>query len=332
VEAPAAIPATAPTAKKGRGGLYVALALVLALVALGAQAFYVAKAKEAMKFDFVRNGPILGQGDADGLGRGPQSLAGDAQGNIFFLDDQDRPEMRLQKFDQDMKFVGKYKPLRPDQALIRALDVDVDAKGEVFVLEASGLVLALDNNLRFVNSFKIQVNDPSSMAVSADGHVYVASRGDSKIQIYDAAGRTAGEFGAPGTKSGDLASPVKLAFDGQGRLAVLEDLPDAPRVKVFDKDLKPERSFRLIGVHLSPPLRIAADALGLLYVNDFDGSEGILVYRLDKGKQIGAVKGTTQGEVFVSPGSVGADRYSERVYVHTIPGLIPCAMPPGHLS
>lgn len=328
--APTPLAAAPAQAQGGNTGLYVSLGLLVVLTALGGQALYMAKAREAMKFDFVRKGDIIGQGLADGQGTGPQSIAGDAGGNIFFLDGQDRPEMRLQKFGSDMKFVAKYKPTRPDQALNHALDVDVDAKGDVFVLENNDSVLELDNDLHFMDSFKIAVNDPSGMAVSADGRVFVGSRGDNKVDIFTADGKAAGEFGAPGTDSGDLALPARLAFDGKGDLTVLEDMPNGLHAEVFDKDLKPQRSFKLADVPMCPPLRIAADNRGLLFVNDFDGGKGIVVYRLDKGKQIGQVKGTNQGDLFISPGSIGANRYTGRIYVHTIPGLIPCDMPAGH--
>lgn len=336
VEAPPAptveASATAVPAKKGKGGLFVALALLAVLAGLGGQAYYVARAKAAMKFDFDRNGAILGQGVADGLGTGPQSIAGDAKGDVFFLDGQEREVMRLQKFDANIKYVCKYQPTRADQVLGHAIDVDCDAKGNVYVLENNGVILTLDNDLRFLNTAKVQVNDPAAMAVSADGRIFVAARGDNKVQIFDGSGRSLGEFGAPGTKSGDLARPCKITFDGAGRLAVLEDTADVPRVKVFDKDLKLERSFRLVGVHLCPPLRIGADTLGLMYLNDFDGNKGILVYNLASGKQIGEVKGTSQGDVIVTPGSCGANHYAQRIYVHTIPGMIPCAFPAGHLN
>jgi sugar lactone lactonase YvrE len=330
----AAVPAETPAAASettGRSGLYVTLGLLAVLAALGGQAVYMARARAAMKFDFIRKGDIIGQGLADGQGTGPKSLAGDSNGNVFFLDGEDRSEMRLQKFDADMKFVAKYKAAHADEALGHALDVDVDAKGDVFVLQAAGQVLVLDNNLRWLSAFKVAVNDPSCMAVSADGRVFIGSRGDNEVQIFQADGRAAGVFGAPGTDSGDVVSPARLTFDGEGRLAVLEDLPGVLRVKVFSKDMKEERDFKLADVPMCAPLRIAGDSRGLLYVNDFDGGKGVMVYNLDKGKEVGQVKGTNQGDLFITPGSIGANRFTGRIYVHTIPGLIPCAMPAGHV-
>jgi hypothetical protein len=238
--------------------------------------------------------------------------------------------MRLQKFDQNQNFVAKYKATRPEQLLGKAQDLAVDSQGMVYVLRADGAILELDNNLRFQNEVQVKVNDPSSMAVTDDGKIIVASRGDSKIQVFGTDGRVVTEFGASGTHSGDVATPVRLSLDGAGNLAVLEDLPDSPRVKVFDKDYKLLRSFRLLGLGMGPYVRMGSDSKGRLFLNDFMGSTGILVYRMDSGKQIGEVKGTTQGDLFVSPGAVGVNRFTDSVMVHTIPGLIPCILPVGH--
>ena len=322
--------APAASAKKGRGGLYVTLALIAALGGLGVQAFYVARQKAAMKFDFIRTGSIIPQGLADGQGTGPTALAGDSEGNIFFLDGAERSDMRLQKFDKNEKFVGKYKPTRGEQVLGKAMDLAVDAEGGVYVLRSDGTILEMDNDLRFKAAVPVKVSDPSAMAVSDDGRIFVASRGDNKIQVFGNDGHVITEFGAAKTQSGDIATPIRLCFDAAGDLAVLEDLPESPRLKLFDKDLKMVRSFRLLGVSMCPPLRLGADDKGRLFINDFSGNTGILIYRLDKGKQIGQVKGTSQGDLFVSPGSVGVNRFTGAILVHTIPGLIPCTMPVGH--
>lgn len=328
--APSAKAVAASPAKKGRGGLVVTLILVAALVALGFQAVYMARAKAAMKYDFVRAGAIISQGLADGQATGATAVVGDADGNIFFLDGQDRPEMRLQKFDKNEKFLAKYKPVHAEQVLGRAVDMDVDADGNLYVLKNDGTILELDNDLKFRSAVSVKVTEPNALAVGPDGHLYVASRGANKVQVFGADGSVVTEFGAAGTHSGDIASPVRLCFSGAGELAVLEDLPDAPRVKVFDKGLKEERSFRLLGLHMCPPLRIAADNRGRLFLNDSAGDSGIRVYNLDNGKQTGQVLGTAQGDLFVSPGSLCVNRFTGTIFVHTIPGLIPCVMPVGH--
>jgi hypothetical protein len=318
------------TAKKGRGGMLVSLILVAALGGLGLQAFYMARAKAAMKYDFVRSGSIISQGLADGQGTGPQAVVGDPQGNIFFLDGADRSEMRLQKFDRTEAFVAKYKPVKAEQVLGRAQDMDVDAAGNVYVLKADGTVLELDNDLKFKAAVTVKVADPGVLAVGPDGHLYVASAGANKVQVFGADGSVITEFGAAGTHSGDIAAPSRMCFDGAGDLAVLENLPDAPRIKVFDKSLKLERSFKMLGLHMVPPLRIQADNHGRLFVNDSAGDSGIRVYNLANGDQTGQVLGTAQGDLFVSPGSIGVNRFTGTIMVHTIPGLIPCVMPAGH--
>ena len=331
--APGAAPASraaVSTAKKGRGGMIVTLVLLAVLAGLGLQAFYMARAKAAMKFDFVRAGSIISQGLADGQGTGPQAVVGDAHGDIFFLDGQDRNEMRLQKFDRNEQFLAKYKPVHAEQVLGRALDMDVDGDGNVYVLKNDSTVLELDGDLKFKQVVSVKVGDPNALAVGPDGHLYVASRGANKVQVFGADGSVITEFGAPGTKSGDIAAPTRLCFDGAGELAVIEDLPDAPRVKIFDRKLKEERSFRLLGMHMTPYLRICADNHGRLFFNDSSGDTGIRVYSADSGDQTGQVMGTAQGDLFVNPGSVGANRFTGTVMVHTIPGLIPCVMPAGH--
>jgi streptogramin lyase len=317
-------------AKKSRSGLYIAVALVAVLGGLAFQSVYMVRAKAAMKFDLDRAGKIISQGLADGQGTGPRAVVGDPKGNLFFLDGEERPEERLQKFDKNLDFVAKYKPKNAESQLGKAKSMGIDAKGTIYILGEEKRVLVIDNDLKFVRSFPLPGINPSALAADDEGVIYVASREDNKVVMYDATGKALGEFGAPGTKTGDLANPSRLVMGPKGDLVVLEELPEFPRVKVFDKDHKVKKAFRALDLVMAPPVMPAVDNQGNLFMNDPAGTSGVLVFRLSSGKQIGQVKGTTQGDLFVAPGGAGANRFTGTVYVHTIPGLIPCTMPAGH--
>ncbi len=327
--AKAAVVAPVPVPKKGKGSL-VTLIVLAVLGGLAAQAYFAARSKAALKFDFVRAGAIIPQGLADGEGTGPTAILGDASDNVYFLDRSGQPEMRLQKFGKDMKFVSKYQPHKGEEMLVNIIDMGIDKAGTLYLLNNDGMVKVVDSNLKFIRNFKTPVHGARAIAADDKSRIFIASQGENKIQIFDPLGASLGEFGAPGTNSGDVANPARLTMGGGGVLAVLEDLPEAFRIKTFGSDLKMIKSFRVNEIPMCAPLRIGADDKGMLYINDHLGGKGVVVLKLSSGKVFGQVKGTTDNVFFISPGSIAANRFTGKIYVHTIPGMVPSELPSSH--
>jgi hypothetical protein len=325
-EAVKAAPLAAPA--KSRSGLITIVAVVAVLGGLAFQSFYMVRAKAAMQFDLQRAGKIIAQGLGDGQATGPRALAADPQGDVFFLDGQERPVERLQKFSPSMDFVAKYQPKTVEASLGASRAMAIDEQGTLYLLVDDKRVLVIDNALKFVRVFPIQVAEASAIAADS-GKVYVSSRSDNKVAIYGTDGAPEGEFGAPGTKTGDLANPALMNIGPKGELVVLEAI-EPPRIKVFDKSHALVKTFNALDLTMAPPVMMGTDNAGFLYFNDPSGANGVLIYKLSSGKLIGQVKGTVQGDLFIFPGGIGANRFTGTVYVHTVPGLIPCTLPAGH--
>ncbi|BDG03125.1 CARDB domain-containing protein [Anaeromyxobacter oryzae] len=77
-----------------------------------------------------------------------------------------------------------------------------------------------------------QLLAPTGIAVDAGGNVYVADRGNGRIQVFTSAGAFVTSLAAPGQGAGQLASPSGLALDaGASRLLVADSGND--RVQAF---------------------------------------------------------------------------------------------------
>jgi DNA-binding beta-propeller fold protein YncE len=65
-----------------------------------------------------------------------------------------------------------------------------------------------------------QLNAPAALAVGPDRLVYVADRGNHRIQVFKPGGSLVRSFGAYGTGDGELSYPAGIGFDPAGRLLV----------------------------------------------------------------------------------------------------------------
>ncbi len=63
---------------------------------------------------------------------------------------------------------------------------------------------------------------PQSLAMDADGHLWVADACNHRIQVFDSQGTLLNHWGTEGSEPGQLRYPYDLAFDGQGNLWVVE--------------------------------------------------------------------------------------------------------------
>ncbi|MBU4254564.1 MAG: 6-bladed beta-propeller, partial [Acidobacteria bacterium] len=62
--------------------------------------------------------------------------------------------------------------------------------------------------------------------------VYVADTDNNRVQKFSGEGEWICRFGSPGAADGQMALPIGLAVDGQGRVLVLEN--GNGRIQVFD--------------------------------------------------------------------------------------------------
>jgi hypothetical protein len=71
----------------------------------------------------------------------------------------------------------------------------------------------------------------TGVALDARGNVYVSDRAESKLWVFDAAGRSQRAIGRKGEGPGEFQAPTGIAFDGAGRLYV-RDLNQVSRFAV----------------------------------------------------------------------------------------------------
>jgi hypothetical protein len=306
----------------------VPVGMLLVLVAVGVFLFAHARYLASLTFDMDRVGNIVPQGHDQGQATSVANLAGDPQGHTFVLESPVDGPARLQRFDvQDSPDTLVYKPGKTGRDLSGATDVDCDSKGDVYVLLKDGRIQVLDNNLKYLRTIQTGILDATAASVDSSGRVYVADEVENKVVYFDANGRRTGEFGAPGEGDTSLVMPILLRVTPNDEILVVEDTPLGMRGRIFAKDLTLRKTFLVDKVQGSPWVRVGVNSQDKAFFNDPAGSIGVACWDLATGKYFGASETTKDGVKFVSPGCVGADRYTPDVYVHTVPGLITCMLP-----
>jgi hypothetical protein len=313
---------------KSKAPMIVAI-MVLVVGLIGAQIYHKARKEASLQFDMTRVGRVISTGMSDGQGMSPLALQGDSEDNLYFLDGQGTDPARLQKFSPSCDFIKKYVPSSASHMIAGPADIDVDKDGNPWVLLKNSSVVVLDKDLKYVKTIPTGVAGPAGLGILPDGRFVVASQIDNKIVVFSPLGQKIGEFGAPGTKSGDVISPLRLRATASGLIAVIENMSGGLRMKVFGPDFKQLTQFNLDGLSWAEPVKLGVTKDDLMFCNDTMGGHGVMIWRLKDGEYLGASKGTTDNQLFISPGSGGANKYSKSVFVHSINGLTKCRMPEG---
>lgn len=132
-------------------------------------------------------------------------------------------------YDEARRLVARFGTVGYERGqFVAIVAITTDADG-IYVLDQVGLaVQAFDRRGRFLrgwgehavgpHSFSL----PSGIAVSPAGNVFVADALRHEVKVFDPEGAYLGRFGGNGRQLGDLGYPGQLAFDGEGRLLVVE--------------------------------------------------------------------------------------------------------------
>jgi hypothetical protein len=320
------VPAAAPKAAGRKTGLVLG-ALAVLLVAIGAQVFFLARHQAALDLNLVRVGTQIPYGMDQGQALSPQNLQGDKQDNLYFLEGMGGQAPGLLKFDPLNRFLVRYKPARPAEVLVDVADLAVSAQGAVYVLQKSGDIKVFDSELKFQRAFKVSVSAPTGMGIDSKDRLFISSMNDNKVQIFTATGAPAGEFGSPGSNTGDLASPVRLRVGADDLVVVLELLSDGLRLKSFTPDLKLKRQVKVKDIPWSEAMRMGLNADDIVILNDSATNKAVGFYDMRAGELRGYAKGTTDNILFLSPGSCGANEYSRSFFIHSVGGLTRALIP-----
>ena len=131
-----------------------------------------------------------------------------------------------------------------------------------------------------------QLNQPSDVAVSKDGRIYIVDGVNNKIRVFDQNGGPVSSFGRQGSGNGEFRYPLGIDIDALGNVYVADS--GNHRVQIFDPDggfiagLKapPQKA------HAADPTDVAVDdTRNRCYVVDNDNHR-ILLYDLAQRKLI----------------------------------------------
>ena len=109
---------------------------------------------------------------------------------------------------------------------------------------------------------------PWGMALDAEGRLYVADRGNARIQIFSPDGKYLRSFGRKGSGPGELNGPVDVAVTHDGFVFVAD--AGNQRVQVFSQDGIYFHGFGTVTgkVAMKDPQSIAVTLDGQVYVQD----------------------------------------------------------------
>jgi len=195
------------------------------------------------------------EGNAPGQFKGPWGISVDKQGNVYVADTWNH---RIEKFDANGKFVKAWGGFA---------DTGGKATGQ------PGLFWG-----------------PRSIAMDADGNLYVTDTGNKRIQKFDRDGNFLGQWGGFGIEKGQFNEPVGIAISSQTGDIFVADTWNH-RVQRFDKDFNfiaewPVHGWEGESVNNKP--YIAVDSHDNVYVTD---PEGYRVIAFDHAGNVKAVLG-----------------------------------------
>ena len=188
----------------------------------------------------------------------------------------DRDNHRLQVLTAEGAFIATVgskgsQPLQFDCPL----DVAINQDGKVFVTEiTSNCVQVLNADLTYSHTIRAEFNNPRGITIDAEGLIYVADRGNNRVQKFTPEGKLLAVIGSKGEGGGRLNGPFGLCFDGYGILYVTEY--GSNTVSMFTSE---GRFLGYIGdsdgSSFKQPVFIVSDQTGRLYISD---EKGVYIY------------------------------------------------------
>ncbi len=234
---------------------------------------YVFRRSQAMPIlVFDRTGKFL-RGWGDGLFKTPHFLRVDPAGHVWVTDRGHH--LQAYEFDANGKLLMTLgtKDVPGDNTSQDAFngmaDVAVAKNGAIFIADGEGpntRVVKLTSAGKFVQWWggkgtdPGQFNMPHSIAIDADGHIYVADRSNNRIQIFDTSGKFLDQWTNFGTPWGVFVKDGLLyCVDGSDNNVLL--IANAKDGKIID---------RIEGLH--NPTAVAVDSTGAIYIGEVNGA------------------------------------------------------------
>ena len=170
---------------------------------------------------------------------------------------------------------GPYAVCFPDDVTADSLGNVYLANGYIRIYDSAGTYLNAIGSFNDPGAGEYQFDNPTGVAVAADGTVYVADSGNERVQVYDSDRLyfdTLGETGVPGDDTDHFNRPADVAVDSLGNVYVADQ--GNHRVQVFDAALTYLRTLGEPGDNFGQfqdGMGLALDAQNRLYVTDDSG-------------------------------------------------------------
>ncbi len=204
----------------------------------------------------------------------------------------DRNEVNIFEINQEME-KNQVAPYRRDPSLIIPKE-----KGRVVVNEKGMTTLEDKKALKIwgrSGSGAGEFKDPKDIAVSPDGHVYVADSQNHRIQKFDLNGQFITEWGKRGEGPGEFHTPVGLGIAGNGDVYVADTWNH--RIQIFDSEGKFKTEWRSPH-NMWAPKDVAVSEKGVMYIVD-TGLQRVHKVESDlKNSRFWGEKGDEPGKLF----------------------------------
>jgi DNA-binding beta-propeller fold protein YncE len=145
--------------------------------------------------------------------------------------------------------------------------------GHLYVVDKAARIQCFTPDADYIREWRMPVwgaGKPTGLGSGPDGRIYAADTHYSRVVIFEADGRLAGQFGTHGTGPGQFLLPTDVAVDAEGAIYVAE-YGGNDRISKFGPDLEYQFSFGRPGVgpgELQRPQSLLLDDDGTLWVAD----------------------------------------------------------------
>ena len=152
-------------------------------------------------------------------------------------------------------------------------------------------------NIDFLFEISADFSEPSDVAVSTDGKIYVVDGVNHRIKVFDQNGKALSAFGKEGSSNGRFQFPLGIDVDNAGNIYIAD--AGNNRVQIFDRDTNFAAAIDLPGRGDKPPdpTDVAVDeSRSRLYVVDNDNHR-FFVYDLATRQLIDTIGGPGDQEL-----------------------------------
>ena len=172
-------------------------------------------------------------------------------------------------------------------------EISISTNGNVYIVDsAHDKVLVFDYQGSFLfdwgpgNSGILNLTNPRGIALSTNNEIYVTDNGNHRIVVYDANGTFIREWGAAGTVPGNTTDPTGITAGPNGHIYVCGQ--NGGTVKKYTPNGDYIRTITDGGGGQALGVYVAED--GLIYVCDFDGSNGGVPIYSDENTSVGTLR------------------------------------------